>query len=135
MLISISIMQNQLYSCILSRYLIQWLIRINWNEEYDFLPAIMQYYEKDKDVSILHIHFSGFVYLYVCIVLCIGRIWWKLEYHNFILKMYFSGRAYHVVLITDQLWIKWHFWKNVIFCPKTTFLGKKWLFDLLPSSA
>jgi len=65
----------------------------------------------------------------------LGRIWWKLEYHNFILKMYFSGRANHVVLITDQFWIKWLFWKNVIFCPKTTFLGKKWLFDLLPSSA
>ena len=39
--------------------------------------------------------------------LYIGRIWWKLQSHNFILKIFFLACAYNVVLITDQFWIKW----------------------------
>ena len=66
--------------------------------------------------------------------LCIGRIWWKLQSHNSILKMYFLACAYWVVLITDQFWIKWFFGKKVIFWPKKAFFGKKWLFDPLDSA-
>ena len=66
--------------------------------------------------------------------LCIGRIWWKLQCHNFILKMYFLACAYYVVLTTDQFLIKWFFWKNIIFWPKNAFFGKKWLFYLLGSA-
>ena len=65
----------------------------------------------------------------------IGRIWWKLQSHNSILKMYFLACAYWVVLITDQFWIKWFFGKKVIFWPKKAFFGKKWLFDPLHSTA
>ena len=67
-------------------------------------------------------------------VLWIGRIWWKLQSHNSILKMYFLACAYWVVLITDQFWIKWFFGKKVIFWPKKAFFGKKWLFDPLDSA-
>ena len=64
----------------------------------------------------------------------LGRIWWKLQSHNSILKMYFLACAYWVVLITDQFWIKWFFGKKVIFWPKKAFFGKKWLFDPLDSA-
>ena len=67
-------------------------------------------------------------------LLCIGRIWWKLQSHYFILKMYFLACAYYVVLTTDQFLIKWFFWKNIIFWPKNAFFGKKWLFYLLGSA-
>ena len=65
---------------------------------------------------------------------CVGRIWWKLQSHNFILKIFFLACAYNVVLITDQFWIKWFFGKNVIFWPKNAFFGRKWLFDPLDRS-
>ena len=38
--------------------------------------------------------------------LYLGRIWWKLQSHNFILKMYFLACAHDVVLIPDQFWMK-----------------------------
>ena len=65
----------------------------------------------------------------------LGRIWWKLQSHNFILKIYFLPCAYDVVLITDQFFIKWFFGKNVIFWPKNAFFWEKWLFNPLLSSA
>ena len=68
-------------------------------------------------------------------MLYLGRIWWKLQSHNFILKIFFFACACNVVLITDQFWIKWFFGKNVIFWPKNAFFWEKWLFDPLPSSA
>ena len=58
----------------------------------------------------------------------LGRIWWKLQSHNSILKMYFLACAYYVVLITNQFWIIWFFGKDVIFRPKNAFFWKKWLF-------
>ena len=64
----------------------------------------------------------------------LGRIWWKLQSHNFILKIFFLACAYNVVLITDQFWIKWFFGKNIIFWPKNAFFGRKWLFDPLDRS-
>ena len=64
----------------------------------------------------------------------LGRIWWKLQTHNFILKMYFLACAYHVVFITDQFWIKDFFGKNVIFWPKNAFFSKNWQFDPLGSA-
>ena len=64
----------------------------------------------------------------------LGRIWWKLQSQNFILKMYFLACAHYVVLITNQFWIKWFFGKNVIFRPKNAFFGKKWLFYPLNSA-
>ena len=54
----------------------------------------------------------------------LGRIWWKLQSHNFILKMYFLVCAHEVVSITDQFWIKCFFGKNVNFWPKNQFFGK-----------
>ena len=77
-----------------------------------------------------------------CVIRCnalsvstyLGRIWWKLQSHNSIFKMYFLACAYWVVLITDQFWIKWFFGKKVIFWPKKAFFGKKWLFDPLDSA-
>ena len=67
-------------------------------------------------------------------VIYLGKIWWKLQSHNFILKIFFLACAYNVVLITDQFWIKWFFGKNVIFWPKNAFFGNKWLFDPLDRS-
>ena len=55
---------------------------------------------------------------------CVGRIWWKLQSHNFVLKMYFLACAYLVVLITDQFWIKWFFGKMSFSGQKRHFLGK-----------
>ena len=66
--------------------------------------------------------------------LWLGRIWWKLQSQNFILKMYFLACAHYVVLITNQFWINWFFGKNVIFRPKNAFFGKKWLFYPLNSA-
>ena len=70
----------------------------------------------------------------ICHPLYLGRIWWKLQTHNFILKMYFLACAYHVVFITDQFWIKDFFGKNVIFWPKNAFFSKNWQFDPLGSA-
>ena len=64
----------------------------------------------------------------MCYVLCVGRIWWKLQSHNSILKMYFLACAYWVVLITDQFWIKWFFGKKSHFLAKKSIFWKKMAF-------
>ena len=64
------------------------------------------------------------MYQGILVPLYLGRIWWKLQSHNFILKMYFLVCAHEVVSITDQFWIKCFFGKNVNFWPKNQFFGK-----------